>query len=263
MTDTPLHAEANLSWQRVRALLGLQQRELLRDKRSFWFAFLFPFALLGMFLVIFGNVGSYTDGGGATEQVIAMTLFMSVTSIAFLATASPLATLRRDGVLRLLGTTPASRIEFLLTHLPVRLAVVIFQVVAILLIGVALGAVEPAQIMPAVGASLLGLLMFGALGYLLGGILPGPDAASNLGTFVQLATFFLSGLVFPLDSFPGTMETILTYMPFTFFADLLMGGLVGVDPLHPWWLSVLVILTSSVVLSIIAARLFKWEDVAK
>lgn len=263
MNDASLTAEDRFSGRRVRALLGLQRRELLRDKRNFWFAFLFPFALLGMFLLIFGNVGSYTDGSSAVDQVIAMTLFMSVTSVAFVATASPLATLRRDGVLRLLGTTPASRVEFLLTHMPVRLAVVIFQVLLILVIGVALDAVTPAHILPAMGTSLLGLLMFGALGYLLGGILPGPDAASNLGTFVQLAAFFLSGLVFPLDSFPETMETILTYMPFTFFSDLLMGVLVGGDLLHPWWLSTVVILGTAGVLSVIAARVFRWEDSAK
>jgi len=247
----------------MRALLGLQRRELLRDKRNFWFAFIFPFALLAMFLLIFENVGSYTGSGGSTDQVIAMTLFMSVTSIAFLATASPLATLRRDGVLRLLGTTPVSRTEFLLTHMPVRLAVVMLQVLVILLIGVALGAVQIAQILPSLGVSLLGLLMFGALGYLLGGVLPGPDATSNIGTFVQLATFFLSGLVFPLEVFPGSMETILSYMPFTFFADLLLGVLVASDPRHPWWLSVLVILGTAALLSAVASRVFKWETAPK
>mgnify|MGYP001759102355 FL=1 len=139
MTDTAVHTRQKVSWSRMRALLGLQRRELLRDKRNFWFAFLFPFAILGMFLVIFGAVGSYADGTSATDQVIAMTLFMGVTSVAFLATASPLATVRRDGVLRLLSTTPVTRLEFLLTHMPVRLAVVVVQVLIILAIGTALG----------------------------------------------------------------------------------------------------------------------------
>lgn len=260
MTDVAVHTHNGMSWPRMRALLGLQQRELLRDKRNFWFAFLFPFALLGMFLLVFGAVGSYTDGTSATDQVIAMTLFMGVTSVAFVATASPLATVRRDGVLRLLSTTPVARLEFLLTHMPVRLAVVVVQVLIILAIGIALGAIEPSQILPALGVCLLGLSMFGALGYLLGGVMPGPDSASNLGTFVQLAAFFLSGLVFPLDTFPDAVETVLTYMPFTFFADLLSGILMDVDTSHPWWLSAIVLVGTAIVISMIAARVFKWEE---
>ena len=260
MTDTAVHTRQKVSWSRMRALLGLQRRELLRDKRNFWFAFLFPFAILGMFLVIFGAVGSYADGTSATDQVIAMTLFMGVTSVAFLATASPLATVRRDGVLRLLSTTPVTRLEFLLTHMPVRLAVVVVQVLIILAIGAALGAVEVSQILPALGVSLLGLSMFGALGYLLGGVMPGPDSASNVGTFVQLAAFFLSGLVFPLEVFPDAVEVFLTYMPFTFFADLLSGVLMHVDTKHAWWLSAIVIVVTAIVISMIAARIFKWEE---
>ncbi len=260
MTDAAVRTPEAMSWPRICALLGLQQRELLRDKRNFWFAFLFPFALLGMFLLVFGAVGSYADGTSATDQVIAMTLFMGVTSVAFVATASPLATVRRDGVLRLLGTTPVTRLEFLLTHMPVRLAVVVVQVLIILAIGVALDALEPSRILPALGVCLLGLTMFGALGYLLGGVMPGPDSASNMSTLVQLAAFFLSGLVFPLDSFPKPFEAVLTYLSFTFFADLLTGALMNVDISHPWWLSAIVIVGTAIVISMIAARVFKWEE---
>ena len=76
MTDTAVRTRQKVSWSRMRALLVLQRRELLRDKRNFWFAFLFPFAILGMFLVIFGAVGSYADGTSATDQVIAMTCLL-------------------------------------------------------------------------------------------------------------------------------------------------------------------------------------------
>ena len=260
MTSQTAPDSRRISWSRMKSLLGMQRRELLRDGRSFWFSFLFPFAILGLFLLIFGSIDAYSGGEGAVDQIIAMSLFMAVTSIAFTATASPLATLRRDGVLRLLSTTPVSRAEFLITHIPVRLVLVAFQTLVILLLGWLLDAFSLRVIPAAVGVSLLGMVLFGSLGYLLGGVLPGPDAASNLGTLVQLLAFFLSGLVFPLEAFPAQLESLLTYMPFTFFADLLLSVLTGIPAVHPVWLSVMVVLGTSLVFSFVAARIFRWEE---
>src|SRR5699024_9557328 len=120
MTSQTVPDSRRISWSRMKSLLGMQRRELLRDGRSFWFSFLFPFAILGLFLLIFGSIDAYSGGEGAVDQIIAMSLFMAVTSIAFTATASPLAELRRDGVLRMLTTTPVFPAELLLTNYAAR-----------------------------------------------------------------------------------------------------------------------------------------------
>src|SRR5699024_2692968 len=106
MTSQTVPDSRRISWSRMKSLLGMQRRELLCVGRSFWLSFLVPYAIVGLFLLIFGSIDAYACGEGAVDKIIAMSLFMAVTSIGFTATASPLATLRRDGVLRLLSTTP-------------------------------------------------------------------------------------------------------------------------------------------------------------
>lgn len=242
----------------VREMTLLHTRELVRDKRQFYFVLIFPFLIMAMFLLIAEVFPDTSEG--TRQMVIPMALFLSVTSIAFLATAAPVATMRQEGTLRLLGTTPLGRTRLILTHMPVRLVVMFLQVTVLLIAGLALDLIEPNALPALFGLALLGLGMFGALGYLLGGVLPGPESASNLGTLIQLSVFFLSGLVFPLELLPDMLESVLLYAPTTFFADLMVAQLPAGDPVHPAGLSVVVVLATTLVLAVLAVRTFKWDQ---
>ena len=210
----------------VREMTLLHTRELVRDKRQFYFVLIFPFLIMAMFLLIAEVFPDTSEG--TRQMVIPMALFLSVTSIAFLATAAPVATMRQETVL--------------------------------LIAGLALDLIEPNALPALFGLALLGLGMFGALGYLLGGVLPGPESASNLGTLIQLSVFFLSGLVFPLELLPDMLESVLLYAPTTFFADLMVAQLPAGDPVHPAGLSVVVVLATTLVLAVLAVRTFKWDQ---
>lgn len=245
----------------TRELVGLQTREFVRDSKHFYFALIFPLGMMAMFLGI-AELTPDTPGAemGFGETVVPMTIFLSVTSVTFLATAAPLAAMRAKGTLRLLGTTPVGRTRMILTHIPARLGLVLFQVTALLCVGVAMDLVEPGTLPALFGTTLLGLLMFGALGYLMGGILPSAESAANVSTAVQLAALFLSGLVLPLSMLPDTAESLLSYLPTTFFADLLIHQMPQGEPTHPVWLSVAVILATAAVLTALAVRTFRWDQ---
>ena len=244
----------------TRELTLLHARELVRDKRYFWFALLFPFFMLGMFLGI-GSVMPTEEGGpDFTQVVIPMALFLAVTSTALTVTAGPLAAMRSKGTLRLLGTTPIGRTRLVLTHLATRVVMVVVQVTVLLVIALAIGAVEVSALPALFGASLLGLAMFLGLGYLIGGRLSSPDAATNIGTLVQLGTLFLSGLAVPLWLLPETLGTVLSWLPTTFFADLLTSQTSGGEPVHAVWLSVLVVLATASVAIAGAVATFRWDQ---
>ncbi|MEY9214106.1 ABC transporter permease [Thermobifida halotolerans] len=245
----------------MRELVLLQTREFVRDRKYFLFALIFPLGMMGMFLglerIMPEAPGSGTD---LRQMVVPMAVYLALTGVGCTATAAPLAAMRSRGTLRLLGTTPVGRTRLVLTHMPARLGLVLVQVALLLAIGVAIGAVKLSALPALFGVSLLGLLMFGALGYLLGGLLETPDAAANVSTLVQLAAFFLSGFVVPLDLLPDAVAKVLGHLPTAFFADLMAARLPGRDPVHPAWLSVLVVLATAAVCVLLAVRTFRWDQ---
>ncbi|MEV6978356.1 ABC transporter permease [Kitasatospora sp. NPDC093806] len=244
----------------TRELARLHTRELLREPRYFYFALFFPFGMLAIFLTIGTLVPKEPGTPDFVQLVIPMAVFLAVTSAALTVTAGPLATLRTKGTLRLLGTTPVGRARLVLTHMLPRIVMVTAQTVALLVVAVVLGKAEPARLPALFAIAFLGLAMFGGIGYLIGGRLGSPDAATNVGTLVQLATLFLSGLAFPMELMPDAVRTTLGLLPSTFFADLMLTQMPNGTPQHPVWLSVLVVLGTAGATVSLAVRTFRWDQ---
>ncbi|MFI6597065.1 ABC transporter permease [Nonomuraea sp. NPDC050536] len=245
----------------TRELVGLHVRELIRDRRYFWFALFFPFFMAGIFLTI---AKLMPEGNGNTpdfEQIVVpMALYLSVTGTALTMTAGPIAGMRAKGTLRLLGTTPVSRARLLLTHWPARLAMVVIQTVLVLAAALIMGLVRPAALPALFGITLLGLGMFAGIGYLIGGRMSSPDAATNVATLVQLAALFLSGLTLPLWLLPKGVSGVLSLLPSSFYADLMATQLPGGRPFHSVGVSVAVVVATTVVVALLAVKTFKWEQ---
>ncbi|WP_331452438.1 ABC transporter permease [Streptomyces sp. SS162] len=243
-----------------RELALLHARELVRDPKYFYFALFFPFGMLAIFLGIGSLIPQESGAPDFLQLVIPMAIFLAVTSSALTVTAGPLANLRTKGTLRLLGTTPVGRARLVLTHMLARIVMVMAQTVVLLALAVTLGKVEPSRLPALFGIALLGLAMFGGLGYLIGGRLSSPDTAANVGTLVQLAALFLSGLAFPLELMPDAVRTTLSLLPTSFFADLMLTQMSQSDPAHPVWLSILVVVSTAVVTVSLAIRTFRWDQ---
>lgn len=243
-----------------RELALLHARELTRDPKYFYFAFFFPFGMLAIFLGIGSVVPQESGAPDFLQLVFPMTIFLAVTSAALTVTAGPLANLRAKGMLRLLGTTPVGRARLVFTHMFARILMVTAQTIVLLALAVTLGKVEPSRLPALFGIALLGLTMFGGIGYLIGGRLASPDTATNVGTLVQLAALFLSGLAFPVEFMPDAVRITLGLLPTSFFADLMLTQMSQGDPVHPAWLSILVVAATAVVAVFVAVRTFKWDQ---
>lgn len=140
-----------------------------------------------------------------------------------------------------------------------RIVMVICQLVLVLLIAVLIGAVNVATAPLLLAISLPGVVMFLAIGYLIGGRLRSADAANNVATLVQLSALFLSGLAFPLSLMPRTLASVLSYLPTSFFANLLMAMPTGVA-MHSAVLSILVVVVTAAVFIALAIRTFSWDE---
>ncbi|WP_017615533.1 ABC transporter permease [Nocardiopsis salina] len=241
-------------------LLRLQTREFVRERRGFFTSLILPMGLSALFFGMAVLTPSPASGGGFDETVMAIVVFLTVSTAPLMATAASLADARARGTLRLLGTTPVGRARLILTHMPARLGLVLAQLVLLIGIGAALGFVPVAQGPALLGVSLLGVALFGSIGYLLGGLLPTAETAWNVSTFVQLVAFFLSGLLPMLSLLPDPVENTLSVVPTFFFADLLIGLGSSGESTHPVWLSVAVVAGTAALIAALAVRLFRWDQ---
>ncbi|MGN6611593.1 MAG: ABC transporter permease, partial [Angustibacter sp.] len=142
----------------------------------------------------------------------------------------------------------------------VRVVMVVVQAVVLIAVAVAMGALDLAAAPAVLGVTVVGLAMFLAVGCVIGGRLRSPDAATNLGTLVQLGTLFLSGLTVPLWLLPHAVATVLRALPSTFLADLLLSQMRHGRAFYPTWLSLLVVAATTAAFLLIAVRTFRWDQ---
>ena len=236
-------------------LLKLQTRELVRNVSYFVFVAVFPFFMSGMFLGMTYIMAGKPGGPDFGPIVMPMAIFLAVTGIGLQVTAGPLAELREAGALRVLGTTPLSRTDFLLTHLAVR-----FIMGIIIAIAIGLDLVTASNGVLVFAVSLIGLALFFTIGYLIGGVVSSGQLAANLSTLIQLLALFLSGAAIPFAILPDSLAAVLSKIPTSLFADLIFWA--ADSPLQRTsnpLLAFAVVIAVTVALFVVAVRAFKWD----
>lgn len=187
----------------------------------FIFVIIFPFIMAGMFLFLSHLMKGEPGSPDFSPFVLPMAIFLAVTGTALTITAGPLAELRQSGALRVLSTTPIRKSDFLVSYLLVRLIMATVQIIVIEGIAVFLDLLSLKETGSVFLVSLLGLSMFLALGYIIGGCLFSSQLATNLGTLVKLLSLFMSGLAIPFAILPDWLTNILKWIPWTLFGNLI------------------------------------------
>jgi len=240
------------------AMTAASTRELLRDRKTLFYAVLFPFGMLGLFL----GMAALLPPSPAFDRsrfFLATGLFVALASVAFWGVAVPLVALRERGTLRLLSTTPVSRLTIMLAQTPARLAVTLVQVATIAAVSAAYGHLPAERLGSLLLTCLAGLMLLLPLGFLLGAILPTAEAVSNSLTFLLLVLLAMAGLFLPLDQMPAAVADTLDVLPPALLGDAIRQDLTGVPADQPAWVSWLAAAGSGALLTMIAIRAFRWD----
>ena len=255
MTATEPVAGAAPPLRRVLAQSGFETRAILRNGEQLLVALGIPvLALVGLVNGTFVEI----DTGGAsrvdflTPGVLALAVMSSALTSQAIATGFD----RRNGVLRLLATTPLGRGGLLAGKV---LGVLTVQVVQVVLIG---GTAVALGWRPTVGGVLLALLgvvlgtaAFTALALLLAGALRA-EAVLALANLLLLVLALGGGIVVPAADLPGPLGAVAPWLPSGALGDVLRGALLeGTLPLVP----VLVLVAWTAALTSLTARLFRWH----
>src|SRR5690348_813528 len=187
-------------------------------------------------------------------------LAMSLMQLGLFGTATPLVSLRQEQVLRRLGATPLPRWQLLASQVLMRLTIALVQTGLILALSVWVFKVEiQGNILAVLGLVVLGAVAFVSMGYLVAAISKTVDAANGITSAVNFPMMFLSGIFFPLAALPIFLTPIVRALPLTYLGDALRQVLTGGTPAFSIWLDVAVLAAWTLVCSLLAVRLFKWE----
>ena len=241
--------------RRVLAQAGFEARTILRNGEQVLVAVVIPvLALVGLVRGTFIEIP--TGGATRVDLLTPGMLALAVMTASFTSQAIATAFDRRNGVLRLLATTPLGRSGLLAGKV---LGVLVVEAVQLLLMGlVAVGLgwrPDGAGVALALVGVGLGTAAFTALALLVAGTLRA-EAVLALANLLLLVLALGGGVILPAERLPGPFAAIAAWLPSGALGDVLRGALTdGALPLVP----VLVLVGWTAALGALAARFFRWH----
>lgn len=239
-----------LSWVEVKLLL--------REPLTVVFALALPL----MILYVLGGVSGEEVVAGFYRDVEPMSYYVPVyiglviASIGLITIPTHLAGYRERGVLKRLHAS--SMPAWAVGGAEVVVAVVIATTSSLLLVAAAALVYDfaaPNSLLTVVGAFLLAVFMFAALGVLLGAVLPTARAAQALGLLLWFMMLMLAGAGPPPEAMPSGMRTAGSLTPLKHVIYIMQDAWLGLDAGQ----SLLVVVAILVLSILLALRFFRWE----
>ena len=169
---------------------------------------------------------------------------------------------RRNLVLRRLRLSPVSPAAVVGARVGVSLAIALLQ--GAVFIGVALtppfGLQLRGQWWLLVPLLVAGTLAFMSVGLLVGSLVKGEEAASAAVNLIVLPMAFLSGVFFQIEAMPEAIQTLSWLLPMRHLSAGMLDVLVRDGGVSSILAPVAVLLGFATVVTLIATRVFSWED---
>jgi ABC-2 type transport system permease protein len=184
---------------------------------------------------------------------------MVIATNGLLTVPNAIANYRESGVLLRLQATPLRPLAILLAEVTGNF---VMTVVGALLIIVAGGLVYHLHVLgdplSMLCAFVLSCLSFFAFGFVLASVLPTAYAVQVVAYLLFFPMLFLSGVGYPTQLMPQSLQTIAQFLPLTYVVKLLQGLWLG----ESWGAhlkDVLILAGLLVVSVIVSARFFRWR----
>lgn len=208
-------------------------------------------------LLFFGRVQTVAVDGDPLDFLVPGVLALAVMSSAMVSLGIATGFDRRYGVLKRLGSTPLTRSGLLAAKTLYVLAIETIQLSVLIGVALLLGWRTGGGIPLAFLFLLIGTIAFAGLGLLLAGTL---RAEANLAVAngLYLALLFLGGMAYPLTKLPSAIRSLAELLPAAALAESVRGALDS--PIDVPVKSVVVLVVWAILLPVLAAKLFRWEE---
>lgn len=201
------------------------------------------------------------DSLSAIQFVTPGLLGWAIASGATFGAATNLVVWRKSGLLRRLRLAPIPTWAVVLARIAVSIAIAIAQAAIFVGVGAGFFGLKLTGSWPMIIPLLIaGTLAFMAIGLLAGAVSKTEEAAVGIANFVVLPMAFLSGSFFSLDGAPGWIKVVGQGLPLKYLNDGMLSTMVRGEGPSSASLPIAVLLGFAVVVTAIAATLFRWDD---
>ncbi|WP_083942070.1 ABC transporter permease [Sanguibacter suarezii] len=251
----PSTAGAASTRRRIFAQSAFEAKMILRNGEQLMVTILLPvMALVGLSQTSIIDLD--TAGRSRIDFITPGIIALAVMSAAFTSQAIATAFDRRNGVLRLMATTPLGRGGLLASKIIGVLAVEAVQIVVISAVAVGLGwRPDPVGIPLALVAVLLGTAAFTSLAMLLAGTLRAEGVLAVANIVLVLLTV-LGAVLTPAEQLPDALRHVALLLPSGALGEAMRGAFFDAS-IPPF--SLLVLLAWAAGLGWGAGKLFKWH----
>jgi len=238
----------------------LETKLYFRAFYSPFFAIAFPIMLLLLFGSIFGNTPDEFFGGfGAADFTTATTIGIVIVVNGIMSLPISLTSYRSRKILKRFRATPASPGLLLSAQVVVNFVMTIVGTALLVLIGVlVLGANRHGDLLSFAGAVVLTVLSIFSIGLVIASFAPSEKAANIIGNFVYFPMLFLSGSTLPAQMFPEGLRKVSQIFPLTHGVTFIKGVWLG-GSIVDYPTELIVLASTTVVFTTIAAATFRWE----
>jgi len=234
-------------------VIAIELKLAMRDPMSAFFALAFPAVILW---VKMRNGGTLPSGLPVIDAVVPMLSVFVIGLASLVILPATLAQYRERRVLKRLRATPASSSMIFGAQWVAHMLLAVLGAVLLAVIGLAVydmgGPVDPAGL---VLAWILGALSLGAIGLLIGAVVPSGRAASVIGLAIFFPMVFVSGAMSARETLPETMRSVGDLTPMAPAVQAVRAAWEG-QPASP--LTLVVMAAIFIVAGGIAVKAFRW-----
>jgi ABC-2 type transport system permease protein len=166
---------------------------------------------------------------------------------------------RKEGIFRELSLTPLTRAEWLTSRIVWYVLLTVVSAVIMIGAGVGLFAAHVTLTWGMVPFLIVGPFFFVSLGMLAGSLAKTPESAALIGNVVTFPMMFLSGTFFQVSMFPPYLQSFARILPLYYVIDGMNQVMLFANTARAFT-DLLVVLVGSIVVFLLAIRLFKWRD---
>ncbi|MFI9010233.1 ABC transporter permease [Actinosynnema sp. NPDC053489] len=169
---------------------------------------------------------------------------------------------RKKQVLRRIRLAPVSTTTVLTSRVLVSIGTALAQGVVFVAVALlpAFGLKLTGQWYLALPLLVLGTVAFFAVGMLVGAFCKTEEAASGAANIIIMPMAFLSGTFFPVENAPAWLRAVSNVFPLRHMNDGMLDVLVRGKGVEALVLPATVLIAFTLVVSAIAAKVFRWED---
>lgn len=211
---------------------------------------------------LFGVEGKSTDTKGLQpfDFIFAGLIGFSILSLGFFGPTNSLPSMKKEGILRRLRTTPLRTSQFILANTLNYLIVGLVSVAVLFVAGMVVFKFHmQGDYVSFVVLAMMGIVMMFGFGLAIGGWAKNENQAAPLANILAFPMMFLSGTFFPRYLMPAWLEKASGFLPLTPLIDSFRHVLTEGQTLLKLGPELALIAAWTLLIYIIAFRVFRWE----